>query len=116
VGAPCIIWRASESRTQCLWHFFRYGTTFVRRCAPLCAVAGLGNVTDRACALFDDSQLQRLEWLDDVDLMESHAWGSEVNYRMAAPLLQDLRATLQVSECCERSSPAAPLAQNVQTL
>ncbi len=37
-----------------------------------------------------------MEWLDDVDLLEAHGWGSQVNYRIAAPLLRDLRRTLQV--------------------
>lgn len=31
-----------------------------------------------------------------MELGESHAWGSETNYLIAAPLLQDLRTSLKV--------------------
>jgi hypothetical protein len=41
-------------------------------------------------------QIKLLNWLDDVDLLESHAWGDKVNYLLASPLLLDLRASLKV--------------------
>ncbi len=61
--------------------------------------AGVLEVPDRACRLFTAADVSLLEWVDDVSLSESQGWGSEVNYRIAAPLLQDLRATLLVRLC-----------------
>ena len=37
-----------------------------------------------------------LRRLEDVRLMEAHSYGAEVNYRIAAPLLHDLRHSLEV--------------------
>jgi hypothetical protein len=65
--------------------------------------AGLFGVTDRACSLFSAQELALLEWLDDVELLESHSWGSAVNYKIAAPLLADLRATLGVRAAWRRT-------------
>ncbi len=42
------------------------------------------------------SKVKLLEYFDDLDLMEGHGPAAEVNYRIAAPLLADLRNTLQV--------------------
>ncbi len=35
-----------------------------------------------------------LEWIDDVHLLETQAWGAPINYEIAAPLLRDAVASL----------------------
>eukprot|EP00798_Chlamydomonas_sp_ICE-L_P026039 gene26039-11734_t len=64
----------------------------------LCQVeAGILNMTDMACTIFNDVQVALMEWLSDVDLMQRHAYGDPLNYLPAAPLLVDLFAKLKIA-------------------
>ncbi len=38
---------------------------------------------------------QRLEWLDDVDLVERRGHGALINYAIAQPLVRNIVHTLQ---------------------
>jgi hypothetical protein len=52
----------------------------------LCAYeAGLLGVTDGACTAFDRSEVELLEWLDDVRLYETQGPGADINSRRAWP-------------------------------
>ena len=57
---------------------------------------GLQGKLDLACSLFTPNEVAMLEWMDDVSLMEGHAYGSKINYEIASPLLYDLHKTLKV--------------------
>lgn len=59
--------------------------------------AGTQGRADGVCGLFRPEELSVLEWVTDVSLLESLAWGSHINYAIAAPLLQDLRESLQTA-------------------
>lgn len=62
--------------------------------------AGTQGHTSGVCSLFRPEEMALLEWVTDVSLLESLAWGSHINYAIAAPLLQDLRNSLQVGHAC----------------
>jgi hypothetical protein len=44
-----------------------------------------------AHALFEQQDVEHLEWLDDVAFLNKRGWGHRLNYAIAVPLLQDLR-------------------------
>ncbi len=70
--------------------------------------AGLLGERRRGCAALSAQDRRVLEWLDDVGLLEAQGWGAEINYRIAAPLLRDLRLTLQV-RAAEQCAALAPV-------
>ncbi|GFH24815.1 uncharacterized protein HaLaN_22676, partial [Haematococcus lacustris] len=79
--------------------------------------AGLEDDTSRACALFQPEQVELLEWLDDVDLLESHSWGARINYAIAGPLLAHMRSALQsAADSKHIKKPAHLLFAHCETL
>ncbi|KAG2436537.1 hypothetical protein HYH02_011475 [Chlamydomonas schloesseri] len=75
--------------------------------------AGLEGVGDRACSLFTPQEAMQLEWVDDIHLLETQAWGADINYQIAAPLLRDaalsLKAAAAASGAPGTGAPAARL-------
>ncbi|XP_010534618.1 PREDICTED: multiple inositol polyphosphate phosphatase 1-like [Tarenaya hassleriana] len=57
--------------------------------------ASLLNVTDQACALFTPSEVALLEWTDDLEVFILKGYGNSLNYRMGAPLLQDVLHSME---------------------
>ncbi|CAA2998358.1 multiple inositol polyphosphate phosphatase 1-like [Olea europaea subsp. europaea] len=57
--------------------------------------ASLLNTTDRACALFSPSQVDLLEWADDLELFILKGYGNSLNYRMGVPLLEDVIQSME---------------------
>ncbi|KAJ9522472.1 hypothetical protein QJQ45_008243 [Haematococcus lacustris] len=65
----------------------------------------------RAC------EVELLEWLDDVDLLESHSWGARINYAIAGPLLAHMRSALQsAADSKHIKKPAHLLFAHCETL
>ncbi|KAL5545391.1 hypothetical protein UlMin_005078 [Ulmus minor] len=52
--------------------------------------ASLLDITDQACALFNSSEVDLLEWTDDVELFILKGYGKSINYQMGVPLLEDV--------------------------
>ncbi|KAJ9522949.1 hypothetical protein QJQ45_023746 [Haematococcus lacustris] len=62
-------------------------------------------------------QVELLEWLDDVDLLESHSWGARINYAIAGPLLAHMRSALQsAADSKHIKKPAHLLFAHCETL
>ncbi|KAF5828132.1 histidine phosphatase superfamily [Dunaliella salina] len=71
--------------------------------------AGVEGITSQACSLLSQSDVRLLEWVEDVHLIESHGYGSPINYNIAAPLLHNLRSALKgAAESAAASSSGQP--------
>ncbi|GLC49087.1 hypothetical protein PLESTB_000181100 [Pleodorina starrii] len=75
--------------------------------------AGLYDMTNQACSLFEPEEVLMLEWVDDIHLLETQSYGAAINYDIAAPLLRD--ATEALRAAAEAPSPngsaTAPVAR-----
>ncbi|EXB29259.1 Multiple inositol polyphosphate phosphatase 1 [Morus notabilis] len=52
--------------------------------------ASLLDITDQACGLFTPSEVEMLEWTDDLEMFILKGYGNSLNYRMGVPLLEDV--------------------------
>jgi multiple inositol-polyphosphate phosphatase/2,3-bisphosphoglycerate 3-phosphatase len=87
----------------------RYGLKFTRQEVSslwfLCKQeASLLNKTDQACALFTPSEVELLEWTDDLELFILKGYGSSLNYRMGVPLLQDVIHSMEQAILAKREN------------
>lgn len=57
--------------------------------------ASLLDISDQACALFTPSEVELLEWTDDLELFMLKGYGKSVNYHMGLPLLQDVVESME---------------------
>lgn len=70
--------------------------------------AAIQGIVDQACFLFLQSELEALEYWEDLDDYWSKYYPYPINYQMAAPLVQDI-ATSLVNAAKELSSQATNL-------
>eukprot|EP00898_Chlorokybus_atmophyticus_P003882 jgi/Chlat1/4495/Chrsp29S04429 len=71
--------------------------------------AALQDVTDRACGLFTKEEILALEFQDDVETYRLKAYGTPLNYQMAALLVDDLATAAQVAAMAHaRTTEALP--------
>ncbi|KAL3524005.1 hypothetical protein ACH5RR_016839 [Cinchona calisaya] len=78
----------------------RYGINFTRKDTSslwnLCKhEASLLEITNQACGLFSPSEVDFLEWTDDLEIFILKGYGSSLNYRMGVPLLQDVIQSME---------------------
>ncbi|KAJ3669436.1 hypothetical protein LUZ60_011386 [Juncus effusus] len=57
--------------------------------------ASLLDVTDQACALFNQTEIELLEWTDDLEGFILKSYGNSINYRMGVPLLKDIFQSIE---------------------
>ncbi|KAG0463643.1 hypothetical protein HPP92_019712 [Vanilla planifolia] len=57
--------------------------------------ASLLDITDQACGMFTASEVELLEWTDDMELFILKGYGKSINYRMAVPLLRDVFQSME---------------------
>ncbi|KAH0457696.1 hypothetical protein IEQ34_013011 [Dendrobium chrysotoxum] len=57
--------------------------------------ASLLDITDQACNLFTASEVELLEWTDDLELFLLKGYGKSINYHMGLPLLQDVVQSME---------------------
>ncbi|XP_057981577.1 uncharacterized protein LOC131166943 isoform X2 [Malania oleifera] len=78
----------------------RYGLNFTRQDTSslwfLCKQeASLLDRIDQACALFSPSEVNMLEWTDDLELFILKGYGKSLNYRIGVPLLEDVVQSME---------------------
>ncbi|XP_049936268.1 uncharacterized protein LOC116263272 isoform X1 [Nymphaea colorata] len=62
----------------------------------LCKQAtSLLDITDQACALFNQTEVLLLEWTDDLEMFILKGYGKSINYRMGLPLLRDVLQSME---------------------
>ncbi|CAN6467417.1 unnamed protein product [Victoria cruziana] len=57
--------------------------------------ASLLDITDQACALFNQTEVLLLEWTDDLEIFILKGYGKSINYRMGVPLLRDVFQSIE---------------------
>ncbi|GLJ37451.1 hypothetical protein SUGI_0760910 [Cryptomeria japonica] len=57
--------------------------------------AALMDKTDQACGLFSQTEVELLEWADDIALHHLKGYGESLNYRMGVPLLQNVVKSME---------------------
>ncbi|KAJ3669435.1 hypothetical protein LUZ60_011385 [Juncus effusus] len=57
--------------------------------------ASLLDVTDQACGLFNQTEIELLEWTDDLEVFILKGYGKSINYRMGVPLLKDIFLSME---------------------
>eukprot|EP01018_Ginkgo_biloba_P004749 Gb_24160 [translate_table: standard] len=57
--------------------------------------ASLLDKTDQACGLFSPTEVELLEWADDLELHHLKGYGESINYRMGVPLLQNVLQSME---------------------
>ncbi|KAI3497559.1 hypothetical protein L1887_40271 [Cichorium endivia] len=57
--------------------------------------ASLLDITDQACGLFTNDEINLLEWTDDLEMFIVKGYGNALNYRMGVPLLQDVILSME---------------------
>nr|XP_043634793.1 multiple inositol polyphosphate phosphatase 1 [Erigeron canadensis] len=57
--------------------------------------AALLNITDQACGLFSNDEINLLEWTDDLEMFIVKGYGNSLNYRMGVPLLEDVLSSME---------------------
>ncbi|CAN1325711.1 Multiple inositol polyphosphate phosphatase 1 [Linum perenne] len=57
--------------------------------------ASLLDVTDQSCDLFTPSEVELLEWTDDLEVFLLKGYGNSINYRMGVPLLEDIVQSME---------------------
>ncbi|CAN1165150.1 Multiple inositol polyphosphate phosphatase 1 [Linum perenne] len=78
----------------------RFGLNFTRQDTAslwfLCKQeASLLDVTDQSCDLFTPSEVELLEWTDDLEVFLLKGYGNSINYRMGVPLLEDIVQSME---------------------
>ncbi|CAI0377959.1 unnamed protein product [Linum tenue] len=78
----------------------RYGLDFTRQDTAslwfLCKQeASLLDVTNQACDLFKPSEVELLEWTDDLEVFLLKGYGNSINYKMGVPLLEDIVQSME---------------------
>ncbi|XP_027335184.1 multiple inositol polyphosphate phosphatase 1 isoform X1 [Abrus precatorius] len=78
----------------------RYGLNFTRQDTSslwfLCKQeASLLDITNQACSLFSPSEIELLEWTDDLEVFILKGYGKSLNYRMGMPLLEDVVQSME---------------------
>ncbi|XP_047161049.1 multiple inositol polyphosphate phosphatase 1 isoform X1 [Vigna umbellata] len=57
--------------------------------------ASLLDITNQACGLFIPSEIELLEWTDDLEMFILKGYGKSLNYRMGVPLLEDVFQSME---------------------
>ncbi|KAL4580569.1 hypothetical protein LXL04_016768 [Taraxacum kok-saghyz] len=57
--------------------------------------ASLLDITNQACGLFTNDEVNLLEWTDDLEMFIVKGYGNALNYRMGVPLLQDVILSME---------------------
>lgn len=78
----------------------RYGLNFsvqdISSLWSLCKQeASLLAITDQACSLFIPTEVELLEWADDLESFILKGYGNSLNYRMGVPLLEDVIQSME---------------------
>ncbi|KAK7305917.1 hypothetical protein VNO77_43830 [Canavalia gladiata] len=78
----------------------RHGLNFARQDISslwfLCKQeASLLGITNQACSLFSPSEIELLEWTDDLEAFILKGYGNSLNYRMGMPLLEDVVQSME---------------------
>ncbi|EFJ49629.1 hypothetical protein VOLCADRAFT_104207 [Volvox carteri f. nagariensis] len=69
--------------------------------------AGLYDITNQACSLFEPEEVMMLEWVDDIHLLETQSYGATINYEIAAPLLHDATEALKAAAAAAHTPDGA---------
>ncbi|RDX84360.1 Multiple inositol polyphosphate phosphatase 1, partial [Mucuna pruriens] len=78
----------------------RHGLNFTRQDTSslwfLCKQeASLLDITNQACSLFSSTEIELLEWTDDLEVFILKGYGKSINYRMGMPLLEDVVQSME---------------------
>ncbi|XP_062177714.1 uncharacterized protein LOC133882530 [Alnus glutinosa] len=68
--------------------------------------ASLRDITDQACSLFSRSEIELLEWTDDLELFKLKGYGEPLNYQMGVPLLQDVWQAIEEAKKAQEEKQA----------
>ncbi|KAI3497730.1 hypothetical protein L1887_33234 [Cichorium endivia] len=69
--------------------------------------ASLFNITDQACGLFTEDEVNLLEWTDDMETFILRGYGNSLNYRMGVPLLEDVISSMEQAIIANKEGHAA---------
>ncbi|KAJ0764496.1 putative phosphoric monoester hydrolase [Helianthus annuus] len=59
--------------------------------------ASLLDLTNQACGLFSNDEVNLLEWTDDLEMFILKGYGKSLNYRMGVPLLEDVISSMETA-------------------
>ncbi|XP_020228709.1 multiple inositol polyphosphate phosphatase 1 isoform X1 [Cajanus cajan] len=92
----------------------RHGLNFTRQDTSslwfLCKQeASLLDITNQACSIFSPTEIELLEWTDDLEMFILKGYGNSLNYRMGLPLLEDVLLSMEqvINAKEERHAPGS---------